>query len=197
MWITRFASRWGTSSRRRAWTGLAFGVIAGLIVFLAPASLQATVFYTQKEALALAFPEADRVEKETYILTSEELESIQKSARSRLTSRLVTLYTAWQGGERIGFAHIDVHTVRTKPEGFLVVLDGEGHVEQVVVLAFYEPLDYLPPQRWYDLFMGRSLEDKLRLGRDVDAITGATLSARAATEGVRRMLAYHRVLLNP
>ena len=81
--------------------------------------------------------------------------------------------------------------------GFLVVLDGEGHVEQVVVLAFYEPLDYLPPQRWYDLFMGRSLEDKLRLGRDVDAITGATLSARAATEGVRRMLAYHRVLLNP
>ncbi len=44
------------------------------------------------------------------------------------------------------------------------------------------------------------LEDDLellRVGRDVHGVVGATLSARAAADGVRRMLAYWEVLLRP
>jgi Na+-translocating ferredoxin:NAD+ oxidoreductase RnfG subunit len=69
-------------------------------------------------------------------------------------------------------------------------------VRYVQILAFHEPLDYLPTNRWYQLFSGKSRSDGLRLGRDIDAISGATLSARAATEGVRRALAYYEVLLS-
>lgn len=157
----------------------------------------AKVFHTQKEALALAFPAAERIDEQTFVLTEEQLERIRTLARSRIDSRLVTVYTGWAGDRLLGYAHIDVHTVRTKPEGFLVVLDADGRVAQVRVLAFYEPLDYLPPQRWYDRFVGKGRDDALRLGRDVDAVSGATLSARAAAEGVRRMLAYWVVLLEP
>ena len=179
---------------RLGWRGL---LLAGALAALPGAAADAKVFYSRQEALELAFPDADRVEKRTFILTPEQTRRIEERSRSRLETKLVTLYTAWKDGRIQGYAHIDVHTVRTKPEGFLVVLDAAGEVRSLRVLAFYEPLDYLPAERWYGQFEGKSLQQPLRLGRDIHGVAGATLSARAATRGVRRALAYHDVLLRP
>jgi len=176
-------------------TTLRITLVASVLLTCLVGSAGAKLFHTQKEALALAFPEATRVEAKTHILTPEQASEIESQSRSELESRLVTLHTAWQGDVLLGFAHIDVHTVRTKAEGLMVVLSPEGVVRSVRVLAFYEPLDYLPTARWYEQFVGKGGEDGLRVGRDIDAVSGATLSARAASAGVRRALAFHAVLL--
>jgi Na+-translocating ferredoxin:NAD+ oxidoreductase RnfG subunit len=157
----------------------------------------AKVFYSREEAIELAFPGADRVEKRTFILTPEQTGRIEKRSRSPLETKLVTLYTGFKDGAIQGYAHIDVHTVRTKPEGFMVVLDAAGGVRSLRVLAFHEPQEYLPAERWYSQFEGKSSADPLRLGRDVHGVAGATLSARAATRSVRRVLAYYEVLIRP
>ena len=107
----------------------------------------------------------------------------------------MTDHTGWRGDTVLGFAVIDVHDVRTLPEAFMVVLTPEGKVRSLRILAFHEPLDYLPPQRWYDQFEGKDLDQPLKLGDDVHGVIGATLSARATTYGVRRALALYRVLL--
>jgi Na+-translocating ferredoxin:NAD+ oxidoreductase RnfG subunit len=95
----------------------------------------------------------------------------------------------------LGYAMIDIHNVRTMPEAFMVVLSPQGNVKSVRVLAFHEPLDYLPNQRWYGQFDEKSLASPLRLGGDIHGVVGATLSARATTRGVRRALAYYQVLV--
>ena len=105
------------------------------------------------------------------------------------------IHRGYRGGELLGYAIIDVHTVRTLPEAFLVVLSPEGSVRTVRVLAFHEPLEYMPSARWYQQFEQKTLAAPLRLGGDVHAIVGATLSSRAATEGVRRALALYQVVL--
>jgi Na+-translocating ferredoxin:NAD+ oxidoreductase RnfG subunit len=99
-----------------------------------------------------------------------------------------------RAGEVQGYAMIELHTVRTHPEAFLVVLSPEGSVRSLRVLAFHEPLEYLPPGRWYEQFGGKSLADALRVGGDVHGIVGATLTAQATTRGVRRALALYQVL---
>jgi Na+-translocating ferredoxin:NAD+ oxidoreductase RnfG subunit len=88
-----------------------------------------------------------------------------------------------------------VHTVRTLPEAFLVVLSPQGTVRTLRVLAFHEPLEYKPSDRWYSQFEEKSLSEPLRLGSDVHGIVGATLSARATTRGVRRALALYEVVV--
>ena len=155
----------------------------------------ATVFHTQAEALALAFPDADRFEKKTHILGDQEVAAIEARSRSSLPSRLVTIHSAYKGEDFLGYAHIDVHTVRTKPEAFMVVLGPDASVLQVKVLAFHEPLEYMPIPRWYQGFVGKGSDARLRVGYDIDAVTGATLTTRASAEGVRRMLAYYELLL--
>jgi hypothetical protein len=187
------------SSATHRWARLARTLLVlGLLALCSGAEpARAKLFHSQEEALALAFPDADRITKKVHILSDGEVTAIESMARSHVETRLVAIYTAYRDGELVGYAHIDVHTVRTKPEGFMVVLRPDGSVDDVEILAFYEPLEYLPTSSWYDRFTGKAREDRLRVGRDVDAVTGATLSARAATEGVRRMLAYYQVLLGP
>ncbi|HEY5659095.1 MAG TPA: FMN-binding protein, partial [Myxococcota bacterium] len=112
-----------------------------------------------------------------------------------LDSRLVRIYTGFEKGAVVGYAFIDVHTVRTLPEAFLVVLTPEGAVRSLRVLAFHEPLEYKPSDRWYLQFEEKSLAEPLRLGGDVHGIVGATLSARATTRGVRKALALYEVVV--
>ena len=155
----------------------------------------AKVFYTKSEALKLAFPEADRVDDKAILLGDEQAGRVEQLAKSRLESRLVTLYTGYRGSELLGYAVIDVHTVRTLPEAFLVVLTPEGAVRSLRLLAFHEPLEYMPSARWFQQFESKTIAAPLRLDGDVHGIVGATLSSRAATEGVRRALALYQVVV--
>ncbi len=155
------------------------------------------VFYSQKEALALAFPDADRVETRTELLDDAQARAVEELARAELPSRLVRFHTGWRGGEILGHAVIEQHTVRTQPEAFLVVISPEGRVRSIRVLAFYEPGEYLPTERWLRQFDGRALDARLRLEGEIHGIAGATLTARAVTAGVRRALALYQVLAGP
>ena len=175
-------------------------ILVGLLVasFAAPQTAQAKVFAGRKDALRDAFPTAARIDAKTHILEDEVAAACESRSRARLASRLVTLYTAWaQDGELLGYAHISTHNVRTKPEALLIVLTPEGDIRSVRMLAFHEPLDYLPAGRWFEQFSGRNSDEPLRVGRDVHAVVGSTLSARAASDAVRQALAFYYVLLAP
>jgi transcriptional regulator of nitric oxide reductase len=162
---------------------------------LVTGTAHAKVFFSRSEALAIAFPGADRIEDESILLDDAQAARVEELAKSRLESRLVRIHTGYRGTELLGYAFIDVHTVRTLPEAFLVALAPDGTVRTVRVLAFHEPLEYMPSARWYEQFDQKTLASPLRLGGDVHAIVGATLSSRAATEGVRRALALYQVLV--
>lgn len=168
--------------------------LAGALALLGTPA-EAKVFLSQREAIELAFPDADRIETDTQVLSREQVEAVERSARSKLDSRIAKFYAAWQGDRVTGYAFIDVHTVRSLPEAFMIVLEPDGTTRSVRVLAFHEPLDYLPTERWYKQFEDRSLADPLRLGRDIHGIAGATLSARAVASSVRRVLALFRVVV--
>jgi hypothetical protein len=153
------------------------------------------VFYARDEALQLAFPQAERTETRNFFLTAAQRAEIETRAKSRLESDLLTVYVGFNGDVLLGYALLDTHLVRTLPETFMVVLTPAGAVEATHVLAFYEPLEYLPGERWLRQFEGRGAEDELRVGRGVAAITGSTLTSRAVAGGIRRALAIHAVLL--
>jgi hypothetical protein len=159
----------------------------------APAS--ATVFLAKDEALALAFPGAERVENRIFILTDAQKAEVEKLGRARLESQLWTIHVGWRGGAVVGYAIIDTHVVRTLPETFMVVIDPAGKVERVEILAFHEPQEYRPTARWMEQFRERVLDEQLKLRAGIQGITGATLTATAMTAGVRRALALYEVLV--
>jgi Na+-translocating ferredoxin:NAD+ oxidoreductase RnfG subunit len=180
-----------------AWRSRALRALGIAIALLAAAggAAQAKVFMTKAEALAWAFPDADHVEDLRFVLTDEQRAAIEQRAQSKLDSRIVTIYEARRQDAVLGYAVIDLHNVRTLPEAFVVALSPEGRVSRLRVIAFHEPLEYKPSDRFLAQFEGRDGQQPLRLQREVHGIAGATLSSQAVTGGVRRVLAMHEVLL--
>jgi Na+-translocating ferredoxin:NAD+ oxidoreductase RnfG subunit len=191
-----------TSARRsgKGPIGTRFAVVLAMValaVLVRPDAAAAKVFASQNQALAEAFPDATRIDRKTFLLRDDDVARIKAITHADLVSKIVVIHTAYRDDELVGYAQIDVHNVRTQPEAFLVVLTPDGRVRSVRILAFHEPLDYLPTESWYDQFVGKTQQDGLRIGRDIHGVAGATLSSLAAVDGVRRMLAYWQVLLRP
>jgi Na+-translocating ferredoxin:NAD+ oxidoreductase RnfG subunit len=158
-------------------------------------AVQAKIFYSRSEALKLAFTDADRIEDQSILIDDDQARQIEELAKSKLESRIVRISRGYRGNDLLGYAVIDVHTVRTMSEALLVVLSPGGEVRMLRLLAFHEPEEYMPSARWYQQFEGKTPADPLRLGGDVHGIVGATLSSRATTDGVRRALALYQVLI--
>lgn len=187
------SDRTAPAGRRRAWRTAA--VLLAALFAAAAEPAPAVVFHSREAALKLAFPEADRAEARDFFLTAAQRTEIEAAARSKVESDLVTVHVGHRGDELLGYAIFDTHIVRTLPETFLIVIAPDGAIRATHVLAFHEPLDYLPGERWLAQFAGRRAADELRLGRGIDGITGSTLTAQAVSDAIRRALALHAVLL--
>ncbi len=180
----------------------AFGILGVLSPLSAsagtpPSAAAATgaskVFLTMDEALQLAFPDLT-IERDKQFLSAEECERAAELAGSELESAIAYTYTALRDGEVVGTAYFDAHRVRTLRETIMVVVAPDETVQRLEILAFAEPLDYMPRGEWYGQFLGKRLDEDLSLKRGIRGITGATLSAQATTRAARRILALHRVL---
>lgn len=167
----------------------------GLLIILGTDVGWAKVYMSQSQALALAFPSGVEVKRKTVFLTESQATAIQTLAKAKLESRVVTYYVGHSTDGVTGYAFFDSHIVRTMPETIMVVIAPQGVVRFVEILAFAEPEDYLPRPRWLTLFQRRSLDDSLRVRRGIANIAGATLTAEAISDAVRRVLALYRVLV--
>ncbi len=151
------------------------------------------VYLTKEEALALAFPKCE-IERTTHVLTKEQREHAEELAGEELAGAVVHAYVGRRDGEPVGTAWFDVHVVRSKKESLMVVVGRDHRIARLELLAFAEPTEYVPRPSWYAQFLGRELDDELRLKRGIKGVTGATLTARATTAAVRRLLAVHETL---
>ena len=148
---------------------------------------------TREEALAAVYPGA-AIQAEQVFLTPAQQKAVLTAAEADVTTALVARYVATKDGAVVGRAYIDTHTVRTKRESLLISLDARGQVLRIDVTAFFEPAEYQASEAWLRQYRGRSLNDDLAVNRAIRPIAGATLTARATNDAVRRVLAIDRVL---
>lgn len=91
-----------------------------------------------------------------------------------------------------------VHEVVGRQEliTYAVAIGSDGKLKQVEILDYRESHGYeVRNPRWRQQFVNKAYGDKLRLEEDIVNISGATLSCRHVTDGIRRLLALHHVAL--
>ena len=148
---------------------------------------------TREEALASAFPDAS-VADERIFLTDEQGERIEGISRVDLSGKLYARYVVSRNGMVVGRAYIDTHQVRTKKESLLVSLDASGRVQRIDVTVFLEPPEYIAGPSWMRQFYDKPLDGDLAIQRSIRPIAGATLTAYAISEAIRRVMAMDQVL---
>ncbi len=154
----------------------------------------AKIFYSKNEALELAFGKDTQVESLSLFPDELQVAKIQELAKAKLDSGLFTFYVGKEKDKVLGYAAIETGTVRTKPETLMIVLTPEGELRNVTTLAFHEPPEYQPPERWFEQLYKRPLAE-MDFNKGVDGISGATLSTRAAVSSIRKVMAIYQVLV--
>lgn len=167
-------------------------IFLGVILLLHAAVCLAKTI-TREEALKQAFAGAE-IKSTMIFLTDQQMKEASEKAGNPIQSPLVARYTAVTNGEVVGRAYLDSHVVRTKKESLLITLNANGTVKRVEVVAFEEPPEYQPVQKWYDQFAGKSLSQDMSLKGEIRPVTGASLTSRATVEAVRRALAIDAIL---
>jgi len=171
------------------------GLIVSLFLLLGAVTQSfATIFYSKNEALELAFGKGKQVEQLSLFPDEQQASKIETLAKVKLDSGMFTFYVGKDQGKLLGYAAIETSTVRTKPETLIIVLTADGELRNVTTLAFHEPPEYQPPERWFEQLYKRPLAD-MDFNKGIDGISGATLSTRAAVSSVRKVMAIYQVLV--
>ena len=101
-----------------------------------------------------------------------------------------TVLRVARGDSLLGFAAVGNVIGKDQPITFLVAIDPSDRLKDVDVLVYREPYGgEVAYDAWRRQFRGKSAADSLRVGREIRAISGATISVHAVTLGVRRVLA--------
>jgi Na+-translocating ferredoxin:NAD+ oxidoreductase RnfG subunit len=153
------------------------------------------VFLTKKQALKLAFPGVKKVKKKKVWLTDTQSAAIQKILGDQIDykERRVTHYFGLDGSDKpMGAMIIGNEIGRSYPITFMVVINLDGTVKDVEIMVYREPHGWeVRFESFMSQFFGRDAIDPFD---DINNITGATLSVRSMTKGVKKAVAEFQVI---
>jgi hypothetical protein len=125
-------------------------------------------------------------------LTETQRRQIEKESGVRLTRTPPKIWRVSGGGWFIVDEVIGKHEFIT----YAIGLTNEGAVHGIEIMDYRESYGgEVRDPKWRAQFVGKTRASPLRLDQDIKNISGATLSSRHLTEGVRRVLALHNVAL--
>jgi thiamine biosynthesis lipoprotein len=178
---------------RRRFLALLSGFFIGLIV---PLSAQATVVYaTEEEALRRMMPDADRFDTDEIDLSPDQLSKAQTLAGKGFREKKFRFKIGRKGEETVGYAVILEAIGKERPITFLIGIDPNGAVKGAEVLIYRESEGAeIRHSRFMAQFLKKKTNDPLRPGQDIQVISGATLSSRAAAYVVRKALSIFEVV---
>jgi Na+-translocating ferredoxin:NAD+ oxidoreductase RnfG subunit len=106
------------------------------------------------------------------------------------------IWKAQSGSGTAGFFIVDHVIGKHLYIDYSVALDANGRVRRVEILQYRESYGgEVANQSWLAQFVGKGPGSSLEMNRDIQNISGATLSSRHVTEGIKRILAYYQAHL--
>ena len=170
-------------------------LVPAAIYAVAPQCIAAK-YMSVEQARVLIFPFADEFVVRPVQLTPEQMQEIDMfSGVSGRTAQ----QQAWQAlskGRMIGWFFVDQVIGKHELITYALGINADGSVRQFQIIEYQEAYGYQVRElKWRDQFVGKTVESPLQVGTDIGNISGATLSVRHVTDGIKRLLFLHQSVL--
>jgi hypothetical protein len=158
--------------------------------FLTPQEMgQEDVYLTPDEAAKLMFPDSDHIRREVVTLSPDQKQLIEERIGWHFPESTFDGFIGETKGKTDGWAFIQ-HTIgKHKPMTYMVGVDPQGEVLNVEVLVYRESRgSEVRKKRFNYQYQGKTPYHPIRINRDIINISGATMSVRSMSAGVKRVL---------
>src|SRR4051794_10448377 len=172
-----------------------FTILPATIAAVAPAPAAATVYLSIQAAQQAMFPGA-RFVSHDLAFTPDQRKAIAKASGVGSFDKVQRVWDVRSGNARAGWFIIDRVLGKHEMITYAVALTPDGAVKRVEILEYRETYGgEIRNPAWRQQFVGKRFGSPLQLGKDIKNISGATLSSRHVTDGVRRLVATWQLLL--
>lgn len=172
-------------------------LIAGITVW-ALGFARAERYLTIAEAQKLCFPEATRFEEKMLRYTAEQGRAIEKQSGVKARARSNRIWLAFGRDGVGGVLFVDQVIGKHELIDYVVAITPEGAVRQIEILEYRESHGgEIRGTKWRAQFRGKTSTAAFKLNKDIYNISGATMSCRHVTEGVKRVLATFELVVRP
>ncbi len=149
----------------------------------------AEVFMTEDEGVKIMLPKSERVRKDVIKLSSEKKSQIEERIGWRFPEEEFEVYIGETGTRVDGYAVVQNTIGKHKPMTYMVGVDGQGSVSDIELLVFRESRgSEIRQKRFNSQYEGKTVVDPVRINKDIINISGATMSVRSMSAGIKRVL---------
>ena len=158
--------------------------------YLTPQEMgQEDIYLTPEEAAKLTFPESENIRAEVITLSPEQKQLIEERIGWQFPETIFECFIGETNGQIDGWAFIQNTIGKHKAMTYMVGVDPNGEVSNVEVLVYRESRgSEVRKKRFNYQYQGKNLDDPIRINRDIINISGATMSVRSMSAGVKRVL---------
>lgn len=162
---------------------------------LLPVPAHAVVYFTREEAIKDIFPASTGIREDTVILTDKQRKKAEEILGYKIKEERFTFIAVLKEKTVVGYGLV-LHVIgKELPITFMVAVDPDGKIAGVRVLAYRESEgSEIRYKRFLRQFIGKTIKAPLSIDRDIDAITGATLSSRSAAYAVKKTLTLYNII---
>jgi hypothetical protein len=146
-------------------------------------------YMTEEEAVRVMFPKSKQIRKEIIRLTPEKKEQIEQRIGWKFPEEYFELYIGQSDDKTDGYAMIHNTIGKYKPMTYMVGVDAKGACTDVELLVFRDAKgSEVGKKRFNAQYDGKTVSDPIRINKDIINISGATMSVRSMSAGVKRVL---------
>lgn len=165
-----------------------------LAALAAVPAAHATEYLSIEAAQRAAFPDATAFVPLPVELAADQRVRLAEVARPP-GARDPRVWRAAAGSKMLGTFYADAVIGKQDYIDYALAVDPAGRVLRLDVLVYRETHGWeIRNERWRAQFAGKTAQDPLAVNADIANISGATLSSRHVTDGVRRLLALDAIL---
>jgi Na+-translocating ferredoxin:NAD+ oxidoreductase RnfG subunit len=156
----------------------------------------AVQYLSFEEAQKACFPKGDHFENVDLKLSPDQIKAIEDSSGESLKSTDQKIWKVTQDHQFLGWFIVDQVIGKHELITYGVGLNADGSIKSIEIMDYRESYGYqIRNADWRQQFVGKKKGDKLKLNDDIRNISGATLSCRHVTEGVKRLLGLYEIVL--
>jgi Na+-translocating ferredoxin:NAD+ oxidoreductase RnfG subunit len=134
------------------------------------------------------FPDATGFEPVALALSPDQLKQLADRAGGPAKPGAWRAWQAKHGDKALGYFVTDSVIGKFELINYAVGLNATGEITGVEILTYRESHGYeVRNKPWRAQFLGKSAKSALRVGDDINNISGATLSCTHLTDGIRRI----------
>jgi len=171
-------------ARLRSWVLLASALILGWTD-----EARAKVYLTREEATRLAFGPSATVSEERRAPSPHVRTTIERRLGRPVPEEGFTFYVGRSADGVQGYGVVLEEMGKHEPIAFFVAISPDGHVKDVMILEYRESRGGEVRQKGFlKQYVGKTSQDPMEPDQDITPITGATISARAISDGVKKAL---------